>query len=290
VSALEARGPEEHEMKMRILAILLALVVAGQTRAQPREQVLRIPTAGDVSMLATVMRPAGTGKRPLAIINHGSPVNIAREDMGLPRYDPLSSWFVARGYVVVLPLRRGYGGTGGDWAENYGQCQQPDYYNAGLHGAQDIRAALAFMRRQPYVAADRSIVIGESAGGWATLALSSQSPPGVSGMINFAGGRGGRQRLADSRIGNCTPDALVTAAGRYGATARVPTLWIYTANDSFFNPVLTRRMFDAYAAAGGHGTYRLLPAFGMDGHALVNSGDGVATWSGPVSEFLANLQ
>ena len=110
---------------------------------------MRIPAGGDVSMLATVMRPSGAGKRPLAIINHGSPVNGAREDMELPRYDALSSWFVARGYVVVLPLRRGYGGTGGEWAESYGQCQQPDYYNAGLHSAQDIRAALAFMRRQP---------------------------------------------------------------------------------------------------------------------------------------------
>lgn len=282
-------------MRRRPFALLLAtvstVILASQAGSQQavRERTVRIP-AGDVSMLATVMQPAGAGKRPLAIVNHGSPVNGAREYMRLPRYDALSSWFVARGYVVVLPLRRGYGNTGGEWAESYGQCQQPDYYNAGLHGAQDIRAALAFMRRQPYVAADRSIVIGESAGGWATLALSSQGPPGVSGMINFAGGRGGQQRLADGRIGNCTPDALVTAAARYGATARLPTLWIYTANDSFFNPALTRRMFDAYAAAGGHGRYRLLPAFGIDGHALVNSGDGVAAWSGPVSEFLASLQ
>jgi dienelactone hydrolase len=283
-------------VRRRSFALLLAAVstvtLASQAGSQQdaREHTVRIPAGGDVSMLATVMRPSGAGKRPLAIINHGSPVNGAREDMELPRYDALSSWFVARGYVVVLPLRRGYGGTGGEWAESYGQCQQPDYYNAGLHSAQDIRAALAFMRRQPYVAAERSIVIGESAGGWATLALSSQSPPGVSGMINFAGGRGGQQRLADGRIGNCTPDALVTAAGRYGATARVPTLWIYTANDSFFKPALSRRMFDAYSAAGGHGTYRLLPAFGSDGHALVISADGVAAWSHLVSEFLASLQ
>ena len=49
-------------------------------------------------------------------------------------------------------------------------------------------------------------------------------------------------------------------------------------------------MFDAYSAAGGHGTYRLLPAFGSDGHALVISADGVAAWSHLVSEFLASLQ
>ena len=75
-------------------------------------------------------------------------------------------------------------------------------------------------------------------------------------MIDFAGGRGGHQKMSDGSLGNCTPDALVKAAGRYGSTARVPTLWIYAANDSFFSPALARRMFDAYNAAGGHGIYR----------------------------------
>src|SRR5882757_6428184 len=37
-----------------------------------------------------------------------------------------------RGYMVALPLRRGYGETGGPWRENYGSCGNPDYYRAGL--------------------------------------------------------------------------------------------------------------------------------------------------------------
>ena len=37
-----------------------------------------------------------------------------------PRYSALSSWFLARGYVVALPLRRGYGETGGAWADGRG--------------------------------------------------------------------------------------------------------------------------------------------------------------------------
>jgi len=46
-------------MKLRIFAALLALVIAGETWAQAREQVVRIPAAGGVSMIATVMRPPG---------------------------------------------------------------------------------------------------------------------------------------------------------------------------------------------------------------------------------------
>jgi dienelactone hydrolase len=278
-------------MKLRIALALLALTFAGEASAQTREQVIRIPTVGGVSMLATVMRPPGEQRRPLAIINHGSPaIAWQRPAMVPPRYEPLSSWFVERGYVVVLPLRRGYGDTGGEWAEGYGDCDAPDYYTAGLRGAEDIQATLDLMRKQRYVQPDRSIVVGLSAGGWATLALSSRNPHSVAGMINFAGGRGGHQMLADGRIGNCMTGELVKAAGKYGATARVPTLWIYTANDSFFEPSLARRMFEAYEAAGGKATYRPLGAFDSDGHTLAGSDSGVAVWQGPVSEFLATLR
>src|SRR5689334_3211140 len=219
-------------MKFGTFAALLALIVAGGASAQTREQVVRIPGPGGATLVANVMRPSGDGKKPLVVINHGSPADGAqRAKMAPPRYNGLSSWFVSRGYVVVLPLRRGYGETGGTWAEAYGSCQNPDYYNAGLQSAADIKAALDYMRGQPYVAADRTLVVGQSAGGWATLAFSSQNPAGVSGMIDFAGGRGGHQKMSDGSLGNCTPNALVSAAGNYGSTARVPTLWIYTAND-----------------------------------------------------------
>ena len=58
-------------MKLRIFTALLALVVAGDTWAQSREQVVRIPAAGGVSMVATVMRPPGEDKKPVVVINHG---------------------------------------------------------------------------------------------------------------------------------------------------------------------------------------------------------------------------
>ena len=92
----------------RLFTALIALVIAGETAAQTREEVIRIPTVGRVSMLATVMRPPGEQRRPLAVINHGGTVSAPqRPEMPLPRYEPLSSWLVERGYVVVLPLRRG---------------------------------------------------------------------------------------------------------------------------------------------------------------------------------------
>ena len=53
-------------------------------------------------MVATVMRPPGEDKRPLVIINHGSPADGSqRPKMERPRYPSLSSWFVSRGYVLL---------------------------------------------------------------------------------------------------------------------------------------------------------------------------------------------
>jgi pimeloyl-ACP methyl ester carboxylesterase len=133
------------------------------------------------------------------------------------------------------------------------------------------------------VAPGRTIVIGQSAGGWGTLALSSLNPPGVPAMIDFAGGRGGHQAVPG---GVCGADFLVKAADRFGATARVPLLWITTANDSFFEPKLVRRMVEAYNGAGGHALHRALGSFARDGHDLAASDAGAGIWAPLVSEFL----
>ena len=52
-------------------------------------------------------------------------------------------------------------------------------------------------------------------------------------------------------------------------SARVPTLWFYTENDSFFGPALSKRMYDAWTAAGGIADGRGLAA------ALMLGADGV---------------
>jgi len=271
--------------------LLIFFVWTGPLAAQGREEVVRIPGPNGSTLVATVMRPPGEARQPLVIINHGSPADSAqRPKMERPRYTALSSWFLSRGYVVVLPLRRGYGETAGSWAETYGRCDAPDYLNAGLQGAADIQATIDFMRTESYVAADRTIVVGHSAGGWATVALSSRNPGGVTGMINFAAGRGGHQKLSGGGIGNCTPTALVDAAAKYGTTARVPMLWIYAENDSFFEPALAKRMAEAYDKAGGKATFRPVGPNGRDGHNLASASNGSSAWSPLVESFLAGLK
>lgn len=283
-------------MRGTMWVLLATVALAGGASAQGlgpqggeignnREQVWKIPSADSSRpMLTTVFRPPGEQRRPLLVLNHGSPVS-GRSQMPRQRFSVASSWFVKQGYIVVVPLRRGYGETGGRWNESYGSCEAGGYYDAGVEAAKDVDAAVRYMRTQPFVLSDRTLIVGQSAGGWATVAYSARNPAGVPAMVNFAGGRGGRNQNLPNN--NCAPRNLVDAAGRFGRAARVPTLWIYTQNDSFFDPGLSQRMADAYKAGGGSADYRLLPAFGHDGHSLFGATDGVAVWSPLVQTFVA---
>jgi dienelactone hydrolase len=269
----------------------------GEPRGPLREQAYLVPNGsglfGERYLHAVVRRPPGEQPLPLVVINHGSPGEAGKRQEMEVKYTAASEWFVKQGFVVVLPLRRGYGATGGEWAETYGRCSEGDFYRGGLASADDIDATIRYMREQSFVQKDRVIIVGQSAGGWGAIAATSRPQPGVIAAINFAGGRGGHMGGSTSQNANanCRPDRLISAAGEYGKTATVPTLWIYTENDSFFDPDLSKKMFDAYAAGSkGAAKYVLLPAFGKDGHQMFDSNSGVRRWESVVLPFLAALK
>ena len=284
---------------MLLRTLLVALCLAAPALAQTpgpqggegqhmRAQEWRIPSAsGSVLLDSTLFRPPGEGKHPLMVMNHGSPADGSeRLMMKRPTYSAVSSFFVSRGYVVVLPQRRGYGATGGGWAEEYGSCKSPDFVRGGLETASDIQATIDYMRKQPFIQSDRTIVVGQSAGAWGTVALSSLNPAGVPAMIAFAPGRGGHQ----PGVGNCEPGALVKAAGKYGSTARGPLLWVNSANDTFFEPKLVEKMVAAYNGAGGHATHRAVGPFAKEGHNLASSDNGASIWHPLVEDFLKTVK
>ena len=258
----------------------------GAESGASRRQLWFLPISGErLLMHATVMRPAGPGPFPLVVINHGSiQSGDAREKYEMPEYPIASQWFLDRGYVVVLPQRPGHGATGGPYFEDQGLCQSPDYRQAGVRTADSIEAAIDYMTAQPFVRRSGVVVVGQSAGGWGALALASRNPRTVTAVVNFAGGRGGRSDNKPNN--NCAPDELVETAGRFGRTSRVPMLWLYIENDTYFGPELSKRMHAAFNAAGGNAEYHLFPPHGSDGHFFVDAADAVPIWSPVVGAFL----
>ena len=272
-----------------LLVTLIALV--GQVQAEGlREDALKIPAviAGptgstSVELEAIVIRPDDGQPHPLAIINHGSP----RLSEQRPRMSPYGMWaqataFARRGWVAVAFLRRGYGESGGSWAENYGGCANPDYASAGRAGASDIAAVARYMRAQPYVSQPKWISVGVSAGGFATVALTASPPPDLAAAISFAPGRGSS---APDKV--CGEGRLIATFADYGRTSRLPLLWVSSDNDHFFGPRLVAQLTGAFAQAGGNVTYVATPPFADDGHTLFNAVDGIPIWSSIVDRFLA---
>ena len=258
-----------------------------------REQLWLLPSGDGVSPLrATVFRPVDEAKsaalrRPLVVINHGTS-DATRLAVSMPVYYWLSRWFVERGYVVVLPQRRGHGATGGPIVDSIGSCSNPDHFRSGLAAADDIEAVVSYMGTQPFVQPGATVVVGISTGGWASLALASRNPPEVRAIVNFAGGRGGHAGGRDNAV--CGEQRLIEAARDYGSTARVPTVWLYSRNDSYFGPKLASSMAAAWQRAGGRADLELLPPYGADGHEIADDRAGWDIWGPAVARFLASTE
>lgn len=76
----------------------------------------------------------------------------------------------------------------------------------------------------------------------------------------------------------------MSARDRYASVAGVvPMLWLYAEGDRYYSAESIRRYHQAFAQAGGAATFHLFPAFGSDGHRLV---DRVALWHAAAEDFL----
>ena len=269
------------------LLLMASCAAAGSGSAGWRAADIGVPVRNDdgstTTLVGRVCRPAGDIPAPVVIIAHGSPPSAADRpaealaDCG----DEAPSWFLRHGFVVVQTLRRGYGVTGGDWAESYGSCSNPDFFHAGLQTARDIAATVDAATALPYARPVGAVLVGQSAGAWGTLAYGSELHPKIAALVAMAPGRGGHRYGQPNE--NCAPDRLVDAAGRYGASSQSGILWVNTANDSYFDPDLVLAMQAAFRKSGGRLTPAHLGSYDRDGHRLF-FGDGGSDLWGPVIE------
>jgi dienelactone hydrolase len=272
------------------LALLAMAVSAAPGRADEiRLDALKIPAvisgpkgAATFALEAIVVRPDDGQPHPLAVLNHGSPRDADdRPAMSPFRMSAQAVAFARRGWTAVVFMRRGYGRSEGERAENYGSCANPDYARAGQAGARDIAAVAKFMASQSYVAKGKWISVGVSAGAFATVALTADPPPDLAAAIAFAPGRG--STVPDTV---CGAKQLVAAFARYGKTSRLPLLWVSADNDHFFGPQLVSQLTAAFSHAGGNLSLIKTPAFGADGHQLFSTTSGIPIWSPIVDRFL----
>lgn len=262
-----------------LLAFALTLACSAGIRhavAQPSlasvvEQPTRLPVTidgKDYALDVLVVRRPGDDKLPVALITHGS-------SPGDPRtvtLDRLQGWahdLAHRGWLAVAVMRRGYGKSDGEVAENGGTCAAPDVGRYLDSQADDLEATLRAIAKRPDADMGHVLAIGESAGGAAVMALAVRPAARLSAVVNISGGL--TRYLGPFRQDPaCTPyeSDLVWNFARFGVTTRIPTLWLYAENDSLFRPGLVGRMRAAFTGSGGKVELIMLPPFRGDGHAL----------------------
>jgi len=267
-----------------VLALSLALhsspAPAVVLEAALNEQVTMIPVisgSSAVQLETTIFKPPGDGPFPLVIMNHGKAIGNPH-DQPRDRFLAISREFVKRGYAVVIPMRKGFSKSSGDYVDP--GC---DMSAQGRGQADDLQGVLEYLDTQSWVDRDRVLIAGQSYGGLATIAFGARHFPGVRGLINFAGGlkmHGGSCRWQDS---------LVQAFAEFGAHTNLPSLWFYGENDQHFGPELAARMHDAYVQAGGLAKLIAYGPFKKDAHGMSGSRDGVRIWWPETEKFLREI-
>jgi dienelactone hydrolase len=312
-------------MKLIVLSCLIAAPTLAHARPDPVPQIEMVtvdgigPNAAKVSMQVQVYLP-NHGKTsvvkstrtgavaqptllPVLLYAHGRPAYAsARAKFKRPIHARHVQYWLDKGYAVVAPIRPGYGtpphGTGGADQESSGvgysatgQCiKPPNPANLAIHAAHAQRAALDWVRLQPWAKADHIVLEGQSGGGLATVALCAANPPGVRGCINFSGGAGGDPANAPGNV--CAPEKITALMQQYGASTRAPSVWLYAPNDLYWGAAAPQQWHSAFNAAAAlnaanqaqPSTLIQTPPIGSDGHSLQRAGS--KQWAPPLNAWL----
>ena len=254
-----------------------------------------VPAAKDAAahtahLAGHVYRPQGTGPWGLVVLSHGTPGGQEAREALTDRYTAQARAIAALGYVVITGLRRGYGASDGPLADRYGSCDAPDYTHAAQESARDVAAIMSWGQKLPYVDSANVVLLGKSAGGFASLALAAQQPAGLRGVINFAGGRGAQPQMREKQT-VCNEAALLDTIAGFAPGTRVPMLWVYAENDSYFRPALVEKMAQRYQKSSPNLDLILLMVKPADaphheGHGYFDRTENIAFWLPDVRNFL----
>jgi dienelactone hydrolase len=224
-------------------------------------------------------KPAGDGPHPAVLWNHGSEKE--------PRAQPeLARFYTQHGFVFFAPIRHGHGNTDGPYIVDLQkeiaerekdpaisrreQVKMHDVYN------EDVVAALAWLKEQPFVDPRRIIVSGASYGGIQTL-VTAQKGLGARGFISFAPGA---MSYANVALRERMQEAV--------RSAKAPLLLLQAKNDYSIGP--SELLAPLLKANGPPSHSTIYPAFGkteQHGHgAFATWSLGTEQWGAEALEFI----
>lgn len=272
-------------------ALLIQLAATGVLAqgAMP-SSVQHVPVTIDgerVRLQMRIYKPAGQGKFPTLVFNHGSTgTGTDSTRFAQPVDAPaVAEFFVQRGWAVVMPARRGRAGSGGQYDEGFSAIRALGYScipSLSLAGAdralRDVEAAVTAVQGMAFVDLDRMVIGGTSRGGALSVAYAGTHPTQVKGVINFVGGW----------LGWPCPFTSSVNQNVFNRGAAYPgdTIWLYAGNDSYYSIAHSKENFASFMAAGGKGAFFTFEVPAENGHWLSAF---PAVWSKTLDEYLERL-
>ena len=288
-------------MKTCTLAVLVALTARAALGpsfqlATPQHlspQIVKV-RSGSLHLKGYFWKPAGKGRFPAVLFNHGSGAADAQHTAGQTMEEAaanLAPLFLKHGYSFFYLCRRGQG-LSADQAPFMQDLLQREEAAKGKEARQrlhyklvtgdhldDALAGLSFLKTAPGVDAKRIAIVGHSFGGVITL-LSGERDPAVRAEVTFGAGANSwrvsnelRKRVLTSVDRTRAPIMLIQAVNDYDTT---PGTDIAAELDRLHKPHLLK----------------IYPALGRspdDGHNLLYLG--MAEWEADVFQFLdANVK
>jgi dienelactone hydrolase len=285
-------------MVMAIMMLAAPLTAYGEMAAPPDHPALLEETTfldireGGTSyrLEALIVRPAAAkGRLPVALLTHGKPrlpSELVQVRAGLMSRQARDLAY--RGYLAVAVVRRGYGVSGGTPGQPtnapFAKCNDADLRKYFSVEADDLERALRVVAARNDADASKVIAIGGSVGGGAAIALAARNPAGLKAVVNLAGA----MRLTDAS-GNlaCPQDLPIAALASFGSQTKIPSLWVYSENDSNFGADAAQKVHAAYVAQGGVATLKIAPSLQPnDGHHIFQLPAGRQHWLAALDPFL----
>lgn len=246
------------------VALLLALTGAVRWLNGPSVSTVHY-TSGDIQVEGSLLLPGGTGPFPAAVIVHGS----APFRRGF--YRQWADSLIGRGIAVLVPDKRGVGGSGGEFETRNNAARS---YLELL--ASDIDAGVAFLRTRPEIDGRKIGLVGISQGGWVgPLAASRDSAIAFLVLLSGPATSTGEENTWSKLRGDHDGPALLAFAAANDslnrtaprgfdpraviATLRAPSLWLFGEHDNSVPTAKSVQALDSLAASGAPVASRVFP-------------------------------
>ncbi len=232
--------------------------------------------SGNLTLHGFIHKPEGNGPFPAIVMNHGSE-QFPKSGQGI--IEP----YVAKGYVVFFPHRRGQGFSSSQSEYIMDSINQEPVTTRDKKFVElqethldDIIAALSYLKQIPYVDTSRIVMIGASFGGIQTV-LATEKQLGIKAGVAFA----------PAAMAWASLPLLQSRLIQAVRSATAPIMLIQAENDYDLTP--TKTMARELEQANKPHKLSIFPAFGSthsEGHGF--SVWGAEIWGDEVFSFLAS--